>query len=158
LGLTYLLIKAAAKNELGPSPRKRAIPSARFEPVIKALRDDLNFPAALGALFESLAGESPYTAGDLLSFERALWVLGLRLRSSATLEDDDGELAVAVADYTAGAKVNIPTEITALAERRSTARLAKDFKTADALRKELAAAGWSMLDGKDGYKLEPLKK
>ena len=30
--------------------------------------------------------------------------------------------------------------------------------TADALRKELAAAGWSMLDGKEGYKLEPLKK
>jgi len=26
------------------------------------------------------------------------------------------------------------------------------------LRKELAAAGWAMLDGKDGYKLEPLKK
>ena len=30
--------------------------------------------------------------------------------------------------------------------------------TADALRKEIAAAGWSMLDRKDGYSLEPLKK
>jgi cysteinyl-tRNA synthetase len=28
----------------------------------------------------------------------------------------------------------------------------------DALRKELTAASWSMLDGKDGYKLEPIKK
>jgi cysteinyl-tRNA synthetase len=36
--------------------------------------------------------------------------------------------------------------------------LAKDFAAADALRRELAAAGWSMLDGKEGYKLEPLKK
>ena len=35
---------------------------------------------------------------------------------------------------------------------------AKDFKGADALRAELTAAGWSMLDGKDGYKLEPAKK
>ena len=26
------------------------------------------------------------------------------------------------------------------------------------LRKDLAAAGWSMLDRKDGYSLEPLKK
>ncbi len=34
------------------------------------------------------------------------------------------------------------------------ARLAR----ADALRKELAAAGWSMLDRKDGYSLEPAKK
>ena len=31
------------------------------------------------------------------------------------------------------------------------------FSTADALRKELTAAGWSMLDRKDGYSLEPLK-
>ena len=51
-----------------------------------------------------------------------------------------------------------PSDIIALAEKRWAARQAKDFKTADALRKELAAAGWAMLDGKDGYKLEPLKK
>ena len=54
--------------------------------------------------------------------------------------------------------VKVPAEICALATRRWAARLAKDFKTSDALRKELAAAGWSMLDGKDDYKLEPLKK
>ena len=30
--------------------------------------------------------------------------------------------------------------------------------TADALRKEPAAAGWSMLDSKTDYKLEPIKK
>jgi len=29
---------------------------------------------------------------------------------------------------------------------------------ADRLRQALAAAGWTMLDGKDGYKLEPVKK
>jgi len=33
-----------------------------------------------------------------------------------------------------------------------------DFTTADALRKEIAAAGWAMLDRKDGYSLEPAKK
>lgn len=51
-----------------------------------------------------------------------------------------------------------PDTIKALAEKRWAAKQAKDFATADALRKELAAAGWSMLDGKDDYKLEPLKK
>jgi cysteinyl-tRNA synthetase len=51
-----------------------------------------------------------------------------------------------------------PHAITALAEKRWAAKQAKDFATADALRKDLAAAGWAMLDGKDGYKLELLKK
>jgi len=44
-----------------------------------------------------------------------------------------------------------------LAEKRWAAKQAKDFAAADALRKELTAADWSMLDGKDGYKLEKLK-
>jgi cysteinyl-tRNA synthetase len=48
-------------------------------------------------------------------------------------------------------------EIMPLAEKRWAAKQAKDFAAADALRKELTAAGWSMLDGKDGYKLEKLK-
>jgi cysteinyl-tRNA synthetase len=55
-------------------------------------------------------------------------------------------------------KTEIPSSITALAEKRWAAKKAKDFAGADALRKELTAAGWSMLDGKDGYKLEPIKK
>jgi cysteinyl-tRNA synthetase len=54
--------------------------------------------------------------------------------------------------------VKIPTEITIIAEKRWAAKKVRDFAKADALRKELAAAGWSMLDGKDGYKLETLKK
>ena len=48
-----------------------------------------------------------------------------------------------------------PAEIEQLAGRRWEAKKAKDFAGADKLRAELAAAGWSMLDGKDGYKLEP---
>jgi cysteinyl-tRNA synthetase len=55
-------------------------------------------------------------------------------------------------------EIKIPDQIFSIAEKRWAARQAKDFKAADALRKELAAAGWAMLDGKDGYKLEPLKK
>ncbi len=56
------------------------------------------------------------------------------------------------------AKVAAPAEITALATKHWAAKQAKDFAGADALRKELTAAGWSMLDGKDGYSLEPVKK
>jgi len=52
----------------------------------------------------------------------------------------------------------VPAEVTALAERRWAAKQAKDFKAADALRAEISAAGWTMLDRKDGWSLEPLRK
>ena len=57
-----------------------------------------------------------------------------------------------------GAQFEIPVEIVRLADKRWAAKQAKDWAGADTLRKELTSAGWSMLDGKDGYKLEPVKK
>ena len=42
--------------------------------------------------------------------------------------------------------------------RRWDAKAAKDSPPPTASGAELAAAGWSMLDGKDGYGLEPMKK
>ena len=100
-------------------------PSNRFDQVLASLRDDLNVPAALGALFVATKS-GPTQPGDLAAVDRALFALGF--------------------DLSAG-----PKEISA-------AKKTKNFKTADLLRAELAAAGWSMLDGKDGYKLEPVKK
>ena len=58
----------------------------------------------------------------------------------------------------APAKEEAPAEIIALADRRWAAKVAKDFAAADALRKELAAAGWNMKDGRDGYTLDLLKR
>ena len=46
-----------------------------------------------------------------------------------------------------------PAEIVALAESRATAKANKDWATADALRVEIENAGWSVLDGRDGYKI-----
>ncbi|MDD2764315.1 MAG: cysteine--tRNA ligase [Opitutaceae bacterium] len=147
----YDVLKTWAKAP-DSKPRSRSKPSDRFDGVIAALQNDLNFPEALGVLFEmGRQEERRDPAGDLLAFERAVRALGLKLRSSISLEDD--HLAVDLVEV-----FSTPTEITALADKRWAARQAKDFATADALRKELAAAGWSMLDGKDGYKLEPLKK
>jgi cysteinyl-tRNA synthetase len=109
-----------------------------FGPVIAALQEDLNVPAALGALFTIVnrrEGEP-----DAASFDRAMFALGINL--NAVVQP----------------KTKAPSDVTALAEKRWAAKQAKDFATADALRKEIAAAGWSMLDRKDGYTLEPLKK
>ncbi len=46
-----------------------------------------------------------------------------------------------------------PAEIVALAESRAVAKAIKDWATADALRAEIDAAGWTVLDSKDGYKI-----
>lgn len=46
-----------------------------------------------------------------------------------------------------------PAEIVALAESRATAKANRDWATADALRAEIDAAGWTVLDNKDGYKI-----
>lgn len=115
-------------------------PNARFDAVHGALRDDLNTPGALGALFSELnrMDAASTTAGDVSSLERAMFAFGFKLPAVAFFE----EFAAT-------------PDVVALAERRWAAKQAKDFKTADALRAEIAAAGWQMLDRKDGYKLEP---
>jgi cysteinyl-tRNA synthetase len=109
-----------------------------FSPVLAALHDDLNTPAALGALF-TVVNRGP--AGvDAPAFDRVMFALGLDLEAAPA------------------AKADVPGAVHALAEKRWSAKQAKDFATADALRMELTAAGWSMLDRKDGYSLEPVKK
>jgi cysteinyl-tRNA synthetase len=122
---------------------RAALPASRGDaaviaPIFSALHDDLNIPGAFGALF-TLVNRGP--AGvDVAAFDRVLFALGFKL--------DALDLP----------KASAPAEIAALAEKRWAAKQAKDFAGADALRKELAAAGWSMLDRKDGYNLEPAKK
>ena len=122
-------------------------PSSRlFDDVIKSLHDDINTPMALGELFAGIKTFAPESisaqqaASDLASFEVALFALGL-------------DLTAPVAP-----KAEVPAAVTDLAARRWAAKQAKDFAAADALRKELTAAGWSMLDSKTDYKLEPVKK
>ena len=110
-----------------------------FAPVIAALQDDLNTPAALGALFTILNRKEGEP--DAASFDRAMIALGLDLTEAASAP-----------------KSEVPVEIAALAEKRWAAKQAKDFASADGLRKEIAADGWSMLDRKDGYSLELSKK
>jgi cysteinyl-tRNA synthetase len=112
------------------------------------LQDDLNIPLARGLFFKRIAeyqlaaGEKPEVHRSAVAdLSRFMFALGLRLFEKS-----------------AQSPMSAPADITALAEKRWAAKKSKDFAEADALRKELTAAGWSMLDGKDGYKLEPIKK
>lgn len=51
-----------------------------------------------------------------------------------------------------------PTAVVDLATERLTARQQKDWATADALRDEISAQGWQVLDTADGFELEPLSQ
>jgi cysteinyl-tRNA synthetase len=109
-----------------------------FAPAWDALRDDLNVPAALGTIF-TVVNRGPDGVARA-EFEAVLEVLGLVPAARAV------------------SSAQVPPSVAALAEQRWAAKRARDFKGADLLRAELSAAGWSMLDGKDGYRLEPLRK
>jgi cysteinyl-tRNA synthetase len=109
-----------------------------FAPIFTALNDDLNTAGAFGALFTIVnKGTANISA---TAFDRVLFALGLDLTEPVV------------------AKAEIPADVAALAEKRWAAKQSKDFAAADALRKDLTAAGWTMLDRKDGYSLEPVKK
>ncbi len=111
-----------------------------------ALRDELNVPLARGFFFKRVAeyqfgaAEKPEVHREpVADLSRLMYAFGINL-------------------FQAAPAAAISSAITALAEKRWAAKQAKDFAAADALRKELTAAGWSMLDRKDGYSLEPAKK
>jgi cysteinyl-tRNA synthetase len=143
LNFTLDSLHAAASALRTLRAARTAIPGAGgpvdvSAPVLAALADDLNFPGALGALFTALKASAP-TELNAAGFDRALFALGLDLSARAPA-------------------AAIPAAVTALAERRWAAKQARDFAAADALRAELVAAGWTMLDRKDGWSLEPVRK
>lgn len=116
---------------------------ASFQKTWDALADDLNSPAALGALFSTIRTVRPTeispaeAATELHAFSRILQAFGLDLPEAKSA-------------------AQIPSEIAALAEKRWQAKNDRDFATADQIRDELKAAGWNVLDSKDGYELEKI--
>ncbi len=123
----------------GPSPSWSAPLRERF---FAALADDFNTPAALAVVFDwvreanrarAAAAPAPVGAADL---REMLSVLGL-----------DGVLARAQPDPS--------PEVLELLERRERARGARDFAAADAIREQIAAAGWEVRDGPAGPELLP---
>jgi cysteinyl-tRNA synthetase len=121
--------------------RAALIPGGTADPfasALAALQDDLNTPQALGIVFTAIHAGPAGVA--LAAFDRLIFALGLDLTEPA-------KPAAAT-----------PPEVAALAEQRWAAKAAKNWAEADRLRGAIAVLGWSMLDRKDGYALEPAKK
>ena len=135
LGRLRLALEAATKGKRGEG-------WGSFQPAWNALREDLETPKALGALYTAV-GEleqkqkkgfsANEAAQELNGMDRVLKVLGV----SPALEQE----------------LQAPAEMQSLAEARSAARLAKDWKESDRLRDELAKHGWEVRDAAGGWRL-----
>lgn len=108
------------------------------------LLNDLNVPGALGGVFSKIkeADQSATDAAAAKTHWLSLWfvleALGL------TLPIPESEVVT-----------DVPADIQALAQQRWDAKATKDWATADALRKQLEAAGWLIKDSKEGFTVVP---
>ena len=106
--------------------------TAHLADFTEAVNDDLNIPRAFAALFGLVRDTNVHGGGPVLSvFRRMDEVLGVIFFGKA-------------------AKTAVPPEIQALLDQRAEARKAKNWAESDRLRDEIAAAGWSVKDSKDG--------
>src|SRR6266699_2147909 len=105
-----------------------------------ALDNDLNISAALGFLFESISESN--RAFDRTELDPA--------SANAWLTWWQGANSVLAIEEEAGP---LPPQVAELAEARTQARLAKDFRKSDELRDKLNALGWEARDTKDGQKI-----
>ena len=133
--------KAGEENRLRNAPTSNVQrPTEEGSGFEDALDDDLNISGALGVLFETIRETN--RALDLGKLEAEAASSWLRW-----WERIDRVLGVS------GEENALPAEIAALAEARTQARLAKDWRKSDELRDELAARGWEVRDTKDGQKI-----
>ena len=104
-----------------------------------ALDDDLDLPAALVTIREVLRADLPADERRWLVLD-ADAVLGLDLHRVWETSDD---------------VVEVPAEVSALVAERDGARRAHDYARADALRDEIGAAGFDVIDDASGSTVRP---
>ena len=127
----------AIEHAHGDSDELAGKADAAREKFIAAMDDDLNTPDALAAIFEfvkeintlSDSADKPSLETAAKTFDELAGVLGLLYNRK---------------------KAAVPPEVEALVAERAAAKKAKDFARADALRAEIAAMGWTVVDTAQG--------
>ncbi|MBD5389440.1 cysteine--tRNA ligase [bacterium] len=117
-----------------------AVFDAWHDRILDAVSDNMKTAEALVITQELLKAPDVTAATKIALIEFIDRLLGLqfidRARKLITLEN-----------------VAAPDDIVDMARRRAAAKAARDFATADALRGQIDAAGWSILDTADGFKI-----
>ncbi len=109
-----------------------------------ALEEDLNISGAWGAVFEWVREVNRRLAEHSLSPTAA---------ESALVEWNKVDSVLGIGTKS---ETEVPAEILALAEARTDAKKAKDFKRADVIRDELKSKGWVIEDSPKGIKLKKI--
>ena len=130
-----------------PESSLSATGRALHDRFVAALDDDLDLPTALAVVREILRANLPAAERRWLILD-ADDVLGLDLDSDADRRAATGERTEADGDRA------VPTAVRRLADARGDARAEKDYATADAIRSELLALGYTVTDGPGGQTLE----
>lgn len=114
--------------------------------------EDFNTALALSELFRlfkkvsaKLAANDKTAADDVRQIRQTYSLLGLFKKNA------DDYLKEVAAKNPEKAETEIPAEVAALAQKRWTAKLARSWAEADALRAEIDKLGYTVKDGKDGY-------
>jgi cysteinyl-tRNA synthetase len=115
-----------------------------FQDAWETLLNDLNVPGALGGIFGLLNKIKP----TAISAEEATTARnGLHFMLKA--------LGILLPPVQEEAATDVPEDIQSLAQQRWNAKQAKDWATADSLRKQLEDAGWLIKDSKEGFTVIP---
>ncbi len=132
-----------ARTHLQPAVPEAGVPNLIAD-FTAAMDDDLNISAAWAVVFDWVRDMNRRLAENSLSADAAATAL-------TGWEKIDSVLGI-------GTKSGpeVPAEILALAEARTAAKLAKDFKRADAIRGELKTKGWVIEDTPKGPKLKKI--
>ena len=131
-------------TELAAGATGTASADGLVERFTAAMDNDLNVSLAWGSVFDWVRDNNRALAAATLTPTQAASELAAWNRVNEVF-------GIAVA-----ASAEVPPEIVALAEARVTAKKAKDFARADAIRGELKALGWLVEDTAKGPKLKRL--
>ena len=117
-----------------------------LDPVLDALEDDLNTPAAVAQLFalgNALRELLSDAEADINDVAMARWSL---IEAAGLL----GVLTLTADAWFEGGDATLKSEVEALLEERATARAAKDWPEADRIRDRLNALNVVVMDGPEG--------
>ena len=137
-------LEAHASNAQGA----KVIPLIEGCGFLEAVDDNLNIAGALGHLFDAIRETNKLIdRGELGAAE-----------ARGVLDWWNNEVNAVLALGAAGSEGDeaVPTEIQAMLDQRATARSGKDFAESDRLRDAIAAAGWTVIDSKDGQTLKAI--
>jgi len=128
----------------GTTAAEQVLGAPLVQQFTETLDEDLNISGAWGVVFEWVRDTNRRIAENSLKPADAAAAL-------AAFEKIDTVLGIG-----AKAESEAPAEIVALADARTAAKKAKDFKRADAIREELKAKGWAIEDTPKGPKLKKI--